>query len=177
MLCYQHAAEAARPAPVPEGSDPSSSGSGGRGSSSSGESSVWSGSALLAAHTAGTGGGGGGGGGGPGVGTGAGKDAPTSMTIGTFDVDDLDVQMALQMQLLLGEMRRAGRLIDQFASGREEWPGLGHGGQPGQSVHAASAPGGLEGLYPSLGQWLRGEHSEITNGMRSKLRELNAQLR
>ncbi|OCK73541.1 hypothetical protein K432DRAFT_364753 [Lepidopterella palustris CBS 459.81] len=75
--------------------------------------------------------------------------APAKIAIGTFNVDDLRMQTALEIQLLLGEVRRASRLIDQFTSG------------------------GGNSLYQSLDSWLRGEHSRIANIMRSKLRELN----
>ena len=88
---------------------------------------------------------------------------PAKMAIGNFNVDDLRVQAALKIQLLSGEMRRAGHLIDQFASHN-----IGsHGTADDHSF------GGVNNLYQSLESWLRGEHSRIANMMRSKLRELN----
>lgn len=93
--------------------------------------------------------------------------APTNMTIGTFSVDDQGVQTALELQLLLGEMRRVGILIDQFTS-RESEKYL-----HSLRAHGGSTHGSLDNLYQSLDQWLRGEHSRITYGMKSKLRELN----
>ena len=93
--------------------------------------------------------------------------APTNMTIGTFSVDDQGVQTALELQLLLGEMRRVGILIDQFTSREsEKCP-------HSTRAHGGSTHGGLDNLYQSLDQWLRGEHSRITYGMMSKLRVLN----
>lgn len=89
--------------------------------------------------------------------------APAKMAIGTFDIDDMRVQTALNIQLLSGEMRRAGRLIDQFALHNFD----------GQCVTNQYTPGGLHSLYQSLDAWLRSEHSRIANMMKAKLRELN----
>ena len=88
---------------------------------------------------------------------------PAKMAIGTFNVDDSQVQTALRIQLLSGEMRRAGCLIDQFTSHNSG----GHG------LAEEYAFGGVNSLYQSLDSWLRGGHSRIVNMMRSKLRELN----
>lgn len=87
---------------------------------------------------------------------------PAKMAVGTFNVDDLRVQTALKIQLLSGEMRRVGRLIDQFTSH--------HSGQCLGDEHTF---GGVESLYQSLDSWLRAEHSRIANMMRSRLRELD----
>ncbi|KAH6988232.1 hypothetical protein BKA56DRAFT_714528 [Ilyonectria sp. MPI-CAGE-AT-0026] len=88
---------------------------------------------------------------------------PAKMAIGSFTIDDLHIQTALKIQLLSGEMRRAGRLIDQFMS-------LNSGGQFQTDNSNFSSIGGL---YESLHSWLRGEHSRIANIIRLKLRELN----
>ena len=89
--------------------------------------------------------------------------APARMAIGTFNVDDLCVQTALKIQLLLGEMRRAGRLIGQFTSHNSG----------GQCLTDEYTFGDVNSLYQILDSWLRGEHSRIANMMRSKLGELN----
>lgn len=89
------------------------------------------------------------------------------MAIGTFNVDDLGMQAALKIQLLSGEMRRAGRLIDLFTSFHHA---------SGQRMADVSSFGGVSNLYQILDSWLRGEHLRVTNLMRSKLRELNADL-
>ncbi|KAH8656413.1 hypothetical protein BGZ61DRAFT_540982 [Ilyonectria robusta] len=89
--------------------------------------------------------------------------APAKMAIGSFNVDDPRIQTALKIQLLSGEMGRAGRLIDQFTS-------LNSGGQ---CQTDESNFGSVDRLYQSLHLWLRGEHSRIANLMRLKLRELN----
>ncbi|KAI4153052.1 MAG: hypothetical protein LQ340_002539 [Diploschistes diacapsis] len=91
------------------------------------------------------------------------QSAAAKMAIGTFDVDDLHVETALKMQLLSGEMRRAGRLIDQFTSHSS-------GGQSPLDEYAFS---GVNNLYQSLDSWLRSEHSRIANMVRSRLRELD----
>ncbi|KAJ6092094.1 hypothetical protein N7467_004063 [Penicillium canescens] len=90
--------------------------------------------------------------------------ATSKMVIGTFDVDDLRVQTALTIQLLLGEMRRASQLIDQFVASH----GAGH-----QCREDEPNFRDLDSLYQSLDTWLRDEHSRIANWMKSKLRGLN----
>lgn len=88
---------------------------------------------------------------------------PVSIAVGTFSVDNRRVQAALKIQLLLGEIRRAGLLIDQFTV---------HG--MGSTYHDdKSNPDRVDGLYQHLTTWLKGEHSRILHIMRSKLRELN----
>jgi len=88
---------------------------------------------------------------------------PASIAVGTFSVDDERVQAALKIQLLLGEMRRAGLLIDQFTV---------HG--TGSTYHdVQSNPDSVDILYQHLTTWLKGEHSRIVHIMRSMLKELN----
>ncbi|KAF2475852.1 uncharacterized protein BDR25DRAFT_339825 [Lindgomyces ingoldianus] len=89
---------------------------------------------------------------------------PACIAVGSFNVDDERVQAALKIQLLLGEMRRAGLLIDQFTM---------HG--TGSTYHDdQSNPDSVDRLYKHLTTWLKGEHSRIIHIMRSKLRELNS---
>ncbi|OJJ88363.1 uncharacterized protein ASPGLDRAFT_700499 [Aspergillus glaucus CBS 516.65] len=88
--------------------------------------------------------------------------APTTMAVGTFNVDDLRVQSALRMQLLLGEMRRAGGLIELFINSHTD------SGRQCQDEFIA-----VDRLYQSLDSWLRNEHSRIASMMRGRLRELN----
>ena len=90
---------------------------------------------------------------------------PSKMVVGTFDVDDLHGQTALQIQLLLGEMRRAGQLIDQFTTLH---------GSSGQSLpNEFNLGGGVNNLFQTLDSWLRNEHSRIANLMRSKRTKLD----
>ena len=91
---------------------------------------------------------------------------PAKMAIGTFNVDDSGIQTALKIQLLSGEMRRAGQLIDQFALHDS---GVGHCLTTGEYTF-----GGVNSsLYQSLVAWLKSEHSRIASMMKSKLREFN----
>ena len=85
----------------------------------------------------------------------SGSITPTKMAIGSFDIDDLRVQTALKVQLLIGEMRRVARLIDQF------------------TLHNFDGRCDEYSLYQSLDAWLRNEHSRIGNMMKEKLREIN----
>ena len=88
---------------------------------------------------------------------------PTKMTIGTFNIDDLNVQTALKIQLVSGEMRRAGHLINQFALRTST----------GQCLDNESTSSGADSLHKSLDTWLVGEHLRIANMIRSTLKELN----
>lgn len=89
--------------------------------------------------------------------------APAKITVGNFNIDDLRIQAALKIQLLLGEMRRAGNLIDQLALHKFD----------GQGMNDEYVSGGVNSLYPSIEAWLRSEHSRIANMMKAKLRDLN----
>ncbi|KAI0003485.1 hypothetical protein F4779DRAFT_601803 [Xylariaceae sp. FL0662B] len=84
----------------------------------------------------------------------------TQMTMGCFNIDDQRVQTALRFQLLLGEMKRIGGLIDVFTSRSS-------GGIDG------STSGNIDTLYKSLGSWLGGEHSSIVEMIRFRLREVS----
>lgn len=100
--------------------------------------------------------------------------APVKVAVGTFDVDDLGIQKAVKIQLLSGELRRAGRLIDKLAA---QYTAAGGSGprHPGGSAAAAAMYVGAHtsSLHHSLDAWLRGEHARITNLMRLRLKELN----
>lgn len=88
---------------------------------------------------------------------------PTKMALGAFNIDDHRVQTAVNVQLVLGEMRRTERLIDQLTSRPSSRP------HPGEEFPS----GGFENLCRGLESWLRGEHSRIVNTLRSYLRKLN----
>lgn len=95
----------------------------------------------------------------------------TKIAIGTFNVDNVQVQEALKVQLLSGEMIRAGHLIDQFGS---------QVSAAGQHICTMNMPddfalGGKGNfLGNGLGSWLKSEHTSIGNMLRMKLTELNA---
>lgn len=86
---------------------------------------------------------------------------PTHMTMGSFDIDDKQVQTALRTQLLLGEIRRTSHLIQLFAS-------------RSSSDVGEFTFGGIDSLYKSLSSWLRIEHLRITDIIQSKLNEVNS---
>ncbi|KAI1651579.1 uncharacterized protein F4817DRAFT_365877 [Daldinia loculata] len=86
--------------------------------------------------------------------------APTQMTMGCFSIDDHLVQAALRIQLLLGEMKRVGYLIDIFAS-------------RSSNCIDESTSGNVDDLYKSLGSWLGKEHLRIVNMMRVRLRDIS----
>ena len=81
---------------------------------------------------------------------------PECIAIGSFNIDDEQVQAALRIQVLLGEVKRTGSLIDLYrsSSGVEEFPFS-----------------SVDGLYKNLSSWLRKEHSRIADVMRSRLME------
>jgi hypothetical protein len=91
---------------------------------------------------------------------------PAKMAVGVFNVDDQRVQTAVNIQLVLGEMRRTERLIDQFTS---------HDSSGTQHLEddESTFGGAIDNLCRSLDSWLRAEHSRIVNIMRSQLRKLN----
>ena len=85
---------------------------------------------------------------------------PTKMAMGTFEIDDERVQIALTIQLVLGETKKTGSLIDLFTS----WSSSG--------VDEFTI-GGADGLYKSLGSWLRREYSRVVETMQSRLKEIS----
>lgn len=86
--------------------------------------------------------------------------APTRMAMGSFVIDDQEVQTALRIQLLLGEIRRTGNLIDLFTSRSSS----------GVDEFTFS---GVDSLYKILSSWLRREHSRVTDIIRSRLKEIS----
>ena len=82
---------------------------------------------------------------------------PTPMAIGSFNIEDQQVQTALRDQLLLSEIRKTGRLIYLFASQSFDQP----------EAHTFN---GFNGLYTSLGSWLGEEHARIVESLRFRLR-------
>lgn len=85
--------------------------------------------------------------------------APIQMAMGSFDIDDQQLQSVLRIQLVLSEIRRMGFLIDRFTShstgDREE-----------------SSCSSIDDLYKSLGTWLCREHSRFVEMMQSRLKEI-----
>lgn len=84
---------------------------------------------------------------------------PAAMAVGSFNVDDQSVELALRIQLLLGELRRTGSLIDLFAS-------------QGCSRASGCVQNSTYGLYKSLGLWLKDEHTRIADAMKASLESI-----
>jgi hypothetical protein len=85
--------------------------------------------------------------------------APTQMAMGTFSIDDQEVQMALKIQLLLSEIKRTEYLIDSFTSRNS----------CGVDEFTFSS---IDSLYNSLSSWLRKEHLRVVYIMRARLKEV-----
>ena len=86
---------------------------------------------------------------------------PTHMAIGSFNIEDQQMQTVLRDQLLLGEIRKAGQLIILFAS------------QSSGQVEE-DALGSVNSLHVSLNTWLRKEHVKIADTIRVRLKELSS---
>ncbi|KAI1759612.1 hypothetical protein GGR53DRAFT_527058 [Hypoxylon sp. FL1150] len=87
----------------------------------------------------------------------------TQMAMGTFNVDNRRAQATLNLQLVLSEIKRASCVIDAFTSR----------GSHTQASHGTPAFGGVDGLYKSLGLWMKSEHTRMIGIIRSRLRELS----
>jgi hypothetical protein len=85
--------------------------------------------------------------------------APIQMAMGSFDIDDQQLQSVLRIQLVLSEIRRMGSLMDRFTS---------------QSTgdKEESSCSSIDDLYTSLGTWLCREHSRFVEMMQSRLKEI-----
>ena len=82
--------------------------------------------------------------------------APTHIAMGSFNIDDQQMQATLRIQLLLGEFRRTGSLIDLYRSS--------------SGVDEATFSG-VDSLSKNLISWLGMENSRIADVMRSRLKE------
>ncbi|KAL2808097.1 hypothetical protein BJX63DRAFT_436419 [Aspergillus granulosus] len=89
--------------------------------------------------------------------------APARMAVGTFSVDDSRLQKAMRMQLLSGEVRRVGDLIEQLGLDEPDT----------RCTSDESAFGDVESLYQSLTVWLKRDYSRIINMLKANLREIN----
>ena len=82
------------------------------------------------------------------------------VSVGTFGVEDTNVEAVFRNQLVLSELKRTAKLIDMFTS-----PDLG-----------GSTAGGVADLYSYLGAWLRSEHARSVQVLGSGLRALHEDL-
>ncbi|KAF7554863.1 hypothetical protein G7Z17_g2632 [Cylindrodendrum hubeiense] len=83
--------------------------------------------------------------------------ADVPVSVGTFNIEDQNLQAAVRNQLVLSELKKAASLIDLFTS---------------QDSEETSASGEAS-LYSYLGAWLRSEHAKIVRILRSRLNVLN----
>jgi hypothetical protein len=86
------------------------------------------------------------------------ENVPVSM--GTFSIEDQNVQATLRNQLILSELKRATGLIDLFKS----------------QDSCESSANRTAGLHAHLGAWLRGEHSRIVEVLTTRLSAMNENL-
>ncbi|PMD36710.1 hypothetical protein L207DRAFT_568919 [Hyaloscypha variabilis F] len=86
--------------------------------------------------------------------------AQVPVSMGTFNVEDENMQDIFRNQLVLSELKKAANVIDLFASQ-----------QPGE----CSATG-VASLYSHLGVWLRSEHLRTAGMLKARLSALNKTL-
>ncbi|KAK5460959.1 hypothetical protein LTS15_003022 [Exophiala xenobiotica] len=79
--------------------------------------------------------------------------AQVLVTVGTFSVEDRNLQAAFRDQFVLSELKKAASLIDLFSS----------------QGTAESGVNGVASLCSYLGAWLRSEHSKIVRILRSRV--------
>lgn len=83
------------------------------------------------------------------------------VSIGTFSIEDENMQAVFRNQLVLCELKKTTELIDMFTS---------------QDLGESSAAGCVSGLYASLAIWLRSEHSRTVKILKFRLGALNENL-
>ncbi|RDL35781.1 uncharacterized protein BP5553_06393 [Venustampulla echinocandica] len=86
--------------------------------------------------------------------------AQVPVSMGTFNVEDQDLQAAFRNQLVLSELKKTANLIDLFIC-----QGSGE-----------SSANGVASLYSHLGVWLQSEHSRTVGLLRARLSALNEAL-
>lgn len=79
------------------------------------------------------------------------------LSVGSFNIEDQNLQAAIRNQLVLSELKKTVNLIDLFSS---------------QNSSESSA-NGVCSLYSHLGAWLRSEHARTVRVLRSRLHVLN----
>jgi len=83
--------------------------------------------------------------------------AQVPVSMGTFNIEDQNLQAAFRNQLVLSELKMTANLIDLFiCQGAAEFPA-----------------NGVTSLYSHLGVWLQGEHSRTVGLLKARLNALN----
>jgi hypothetical protein len=80
-----------------------------------------------------------------------------SFSIGTFNIDAPCLQFVFRCQLIFGELNRSRNLINTFIS-----KGSGE-----------ASPNGVEGLYLSLGAWLKEERQRIVDALWTAIKQMS----
>ncbi|KAE9378971.1 hypothetical protein N431DRAFT_433980 [Stipitochalara longipes BDJ] len=86
--------------------------------------------------------------------------AQVPVSMGTFNIEDENMQDIFRNQLVLSELKKAANVIDLFTSQ-----------QPGEC-----SANGVASLYSHLGVWLRSEHLRTVRMLKSRLNTLNKTL-
>lgn len=80
-----------------------------------------------------------------------------SFSIGVFNIDAPCLQFVFRCQLIFGELNRSRNLINNFIS-----KGSGE-----------VSPNGVEGLYLSLGAWLKEERQRIVDALWTTIKQMS----
>jgi hypothetical protein len=83
------------------------------------------------------------------------------VSLGTFSIEDQNVQAAFRDQLVLSELKKTARLIDLFIS----------------QDSSESPANGISDIHVHLGAWLRSEHSRTVRVLTTRLNALNESLK
>lgn len=86
--------------------------------------------------------------------------AQVPLSMGTFRIEDENLQAVIRNQLVLSELKKAAKLIECFIC---------------QDFSETSGCG-VTGLYSHLGVWLQGEHSKTVKMLRDRISDLNEAL-
>ncbi|RMZ78592.1 hypothetical protein DV738_g3771, partial [Chaetothyriales sp. CBS 135597] len=88
--------------------------------------------------------------------------APSRMAIGTFTVDDQNLQIAMKIHLLSGEMKRVKLLINQLRAQTDN-----------ATANAHAVTTGADNVLNSINTWLEWDYARIFEMMQAKLKEVN----
>jgi hypothetical protein len=86
--------------------------------------------------------------------------AKVPISMGTFNIEDENVQNAFRNQLVMSELKKAANVIDLFTS----------------HDSGDCSANGVASLYSHLGTWLRSEHLRTVRMLRARLSALNQTL-
>lgn len=86
--------------------------------------------------------------------------AQVPVSMGTFNIEDQNLQAAIRNQLVLSELKKAATLIDHFTS----------------QDYGESSDNGVTSLYSHLGLWLQNEYSKTVKILKARLSALNQTL-